>query len=200
MSAVVTGPAHATRGRPRSAAADSAILDAARSILVADGYGGLTMAGVAQRAGVSTATLYRRFQHREDLVVAAVAGHDESSPTPDTGNLGDDVRMIVRDTVRTFRSERGALILAFLGEATRNPALSETLRVRLVSTRRAELREVFIRAAERGEIELPAAVDVVVDLLGGPLFYRLVVTGQPITERVGDDLAALVLAAVGWSA
>ena len=68
---VAFGPA-ATRGRPRSTAADLAIMRATIQILVEDGYDGLTMAGVAQRAGVSTATLYRRYESKVDLVVGCI--------------------------------------------------------------------------------------------------------------------------------
>jgi len=74
------------RGRPRSTAADLAIVHATIEILLQDGYDGLTMAGVAQRAGVSTATLYRRYESKIDLVVGCITTHkDEFHEPVDTG-------------------------------------------------------------------------------------------------------------------
>src|SRR5690349_10214273 len=72
-------------GRPRSAEADEAIHDATAELLANDGYAGLTMSGVANRAGVSTATLYRRWSSKLELVVDVLAAGVEESPVPDTG-------------------------------------------------------------------------------------------------------------------
>jgi len=76
-----------TRGRPRSAEADAAIQEATVDLLATEGYAGLTMSGVAQQAGVSTATLYRRWHSKLDLVVEVLATRAEESPVPDTGTL-----------------------------------------------------------------------------------------------------------------
>src|SRR3954470_10775631 len=80
------------RGRPRSAVADQAIMEATLEILMADGYAGLTMAGVAHRAGVSTATLYRRFRDRDEVVLSALEDRRAHQPAaPDTGTLPGDL-------------------------------------------------------------------------------------------------------------
>lgn len=185
-----------TRGRPRSAAADQAILLAARQLLVADGYGGFTMAGVAAAAGVSTATLYRRYQHRDELVVAALAD-DAPDALPDTGTLRGDITSILRAGARKLGGERGQLIFAIVGDASRNPALRDLLRARMAASRRAELATIFQRAIDRDEMPPPADMNLVIDLLSAPLFYRLVVSGGPINTRIADELTDLILRAVG---
>ena len=189
-----------SRGRPRSVQADQAILDATRAILIRDGYAGLTMAGIAAEAGVSSATLYRRYQCRDDLVVASMAEQDAESSIPDTGDIAEDLAILVSNSVRRFRGDKGQLVLSLVAESNRNPALIESLRARLSTQRRSEVREVFARAVERGQIDPSTPTDLAVDLFAAPLFYRLAVTGEPINERVGRDLCQLVLRAIGYDA
>src|SRR5262245_39218128 len=98
------------RGRPRSTAADLAIVRATLEILLADGYDGLTMAGVAQRAGVSTATLYRRYESKIDLVVGCVTTlKDEFHHPIDTGSLAGDLRALISEGCAAFTSEQVGL-------------------------------------------------------------------------------------------
>lgn len=86
------------RGRPRDAARDRALLDATLAVLAESGYGGLTTAAVAARAKVSTATLYRRWSSKEDLVIAAASTHTQDlEAQPDTGTLEGDLRARLRD-------------------------------------------------------------------------------------------------------
>jgi AcrR family transcriptional regulator len=88
---LVTSLSAPARGRPRSTAADLAIVHATIEILLQDGYDGLTMAGVAQRAGVSTATLYRRYESKVDLVVGCITTLKDQFHEPvDTGSLAGD--------------------------------------------------------------------------------------------------------------
>jgi len=192
----VVNPVAQTRGRPRSAAADIAILTAARQLLISDGYAGLTMAGVAATAGVSTATLYRRYQHRDELVVAALSD-EVAAVLPDTGSLRGDVSTILRAAVTSMSSERGQLIQSIVGDASRNPALRDLLQARMAASRRVELAKIFQRAVDRSDMPAPDDMALVIDLLSAPLFYRLVVSGGAINNRVADDLTDLILRAVG---
>ena len=84
-------PATRPPGRPRSAAADSAILQATLELLLDTGYRGLTMEQVRERAGVGKATLYRRFRSKQELVADAVRHLNQQIPPPDTGNVRDDL-------------------------------------------------------------------------------------------------------------
>jgi AcrR family transcriptional regulator len=187
----------ATRGRPRSAEADEAIRQATVDLLVEDGYAGLTMSGVAQRAGVSTATLYRRWRSKLDLVVDVLAMRAEESPVPDTGTLEGDCRALLQTLVDKARTSQTTPIMAGLvGEIGRNAELASALRANLISPRREALKEVFRRAHARGELHAEIEVSLAADLLFGPLYHRLLVTGEPVTSRVADKLCDLVLRAV----
>jgi AcrR family transcriptional regulator len=189
--------ATASRGRPRSAEADAAIQQATVELLALEGYAGLTMSGVAHRAGVSTATLYRRWHSKLGLVVDVLAARAEESPVPDTGTLEGDCRAILRSLVDKARTTLTTPIMAGLvGEIGRNPELAAALRANLIAPRRQVLNEVFRRAQARGEMRPDIDIAIASDLLFGPLYHRLLITGEPMTVRVADKLCDLVLKAV----
>lgn len=193
----MTETAIATRGRPRSAEADAAIRQATVDLLVADGYAGLTMSGVAHRAGVSTATLYRRWRSKLDLVTDVLALRAEESPVPDTGSLEGDCRSMLHALVDKARTTKTTSILAGLvGEIGRNAELASALRANLIAPRRETLKQVFRRAEARGELNPHVEVGLAADLLFGPVYHRLLVTGEPVTARVADKLCDLVLKAI----
>ena len=184
-------------GRPRSAEADEAIHEATVELLANDGYAGLTMSGVANRAGVSTATLYRRWSSKLELVVDVLAAGAEESPVPDTGTLEGDVRALLQGFVERTRTTQSTAIMAgLIGEVERNPELAGALRSTIIGPRRAALNEVFHRARDRGELRTGVDIGIASDLLFGPLYHRLLVTGEPVTARVADKLGDLVLAAI----
>ena len=185
------------RGRPRSAEADAAIRQATVDLLVAEGYANLTMSGVAARAGVSTATLYRRWSSKLELVVDVLTARAEENPVPDTGSLEGDCRAVVQNLVDKAKTTKSTPLLAGLvGEIGRNAELADTLRNSLIAPRRAALNEVFARAAKRGELRTGVDAELAADLLFGPLYHRLLFTGAPVTAKVAGDLADLVLKAI----
>src|SRR5947209_2999805 len=184
-------------GRPRSTEADEAIRQATIDLLATVGYANLAMSGVATRAGVSTATLYRRWHSKLDLVVDVLGAKAEESPVPDTGSLEGDCRVLLQTLVDKARTTQSTPLLAGLvGEIGHNPELASALRVHLMGPRRAALNEVFTRAKARGELRRGVDVSLAADLLFGPLYHRLLITGEPVTARIADKLADLVLLAV----
>jgi len=193
----VTATATVARGRPRSAEADAAIRQATVDLLASEGFANLTMSGVATQAGVSTATLYRRWSSKVDLVVDVLAARAEEQPVPDTGSLEGDCRAIVHNLVDKARTTHTTKLLAGLvGEIPRNPELGEALRATLIGPRREAFNELFARAAKRGELRKGVDVELAADLLFGPLYHRLLFTGAPVTTKVADELADLVLKAI----
>src|SRR5437764_14983756 len=127
MTPTTTTHAPATIGRPRSAEADDAIRRATLELLAEVGYAGLTMSGVAATAGVSTATLYRRWRSKVELVVGVLQAKSEERPVPDTGTLDGDCRAILHnivDAVRATHAASGAIMAALVGQLGRNRALA----------------------------------------------------------------------------
>src|SRR4249919_3171526 len=105
-TAAATGAGAGRPGRQRSEAADQAILAAALDVLALDGYSGMTMAAVIAKAGVSSATLYRRWPAKQDLVAAALASLHAEIVDIDTGSLEGDVTALVRSIAATATVRR----------------------------------------------------------------------------------------------
>jgi AcrR family transcriptional regulator len=186
------------RGRPRSTAADLAIVHATIQILVQDGYDGLTMAGVAQRAGVSTATLYRRYESKVDLVVGCITTLKDQFHEPvDTGSLAGDIRALVLEGCAAFSSESAGLMKALIGEVQRNPELGEAMRERMLSQRNDHGLRLIELAVERGEIAPPADPELALQMIMGPFVFRSLVTGEPVDGEFADHLCTLALRLLG---
>ena len=188
---------HAPRGRPRSAEADRAIAEATIALLGQVGYGELTMSGVAARAGVSTATLYRRFASKEDLVVSALETLIEVSAPADTGTLRSDLRETLLRLASRMTEERRTLFLSLAAEMRAHPQLGEAARDRLQAPLRGQVEFILSRAAARGEIAPVPDLGLAVSVLCGPLLYRILVTGEPIDAEIVDRMVPLLCAALG---
>jgi AcrR family transcriptional regulator len=182
-----TAPAQVSRrGRPRSEAARAAILDAADELLLARGLGAVSMDAIAERAGVSKATIYRWWPTKEALALDAL--YDDwaaaGDPGRDTGSLKGDLLALLRPWVRRVGSRPYARVIAALIEQARtDPAFAEEYLNRLVRPRREQARAIFDRAIERGEIRADLNVEVALDLLYGALYHRLLHGHAPLNDR-----------------
>jgi AcrR family transcriptional regulator len=187
------------RGRPRSEAARNAILDAAAELLLAHGLGEVSMDAVAERAGVSKATIYRWWPTKETLALEALYWEwDTARPTADdTGSLRGDLLAVLRPWLRRIRARPyGHVIAALVTEANTDPAFAEQYRARFVEPRRQPARALFERAIERGEIPADTDVEVALDLLFGPVYHRLLHGHAPLTDRFMEAVVDSVLAGV----
>ena len=164
------------RGRPRSEARKQAILQAAFELLGERGLAATSMDAVAERAGVSKATIYRWWDSKELLALDALyAAWDTAGPvTRETGTLRAEMLALVRPWVRLVAAGPSARILtALLAEAQNDPEFGTAYRAHFVEPRRDQARAVFSRAIARGEIPDGVDVEVAIDLLWGPLYHRL---------------------------
>jgi len=186
-------PARGRAGRPRSEACDLAIEGAVLDLLVEDGYPGVTMEGVAARAGVGKATLYRRWHAKDRLVLDAVIHRcGEHVVSPDTGSLRGDVIEHTRALVTKFRLH-GPILRAFAAETARNPALAESFRRTFLDDRRAAMREVLARGVARGELPPDADIELLGDVGSALLWHRLAITGAPLSDDLPERIADLVV-------
>jgi AcrR family transcriptional regulator len=183
-------------GRPREERADRAILQAALELMAEQGVRDLRMDEVADRAGVGKATIYRRYRSKEELVAATIATLVSTSITlPDTGSTRTDLLSLMRSAVALYSgSVEAALMPSLVDAMSRDPDLARTVREAFLAGRRAALREVLERGVERGDLRADFDRELALDVLGGPLFYRLLITGGPIDEQLAEDVADLVLA------
>lgn len=186
------GPASAvSAGRPRSEEAHQAILDATLELLAEVGFSALTVEGVANRAGVGKATIYRRWSSKLPLVVEAF-GQLPALQDCDTGSVAKDLKTMLEGYLEVFRITPLASVLpSLVAERAHNPQLGELLEPLLVG-RRQPLRRVFERGIERGELPQGLDLDLAPDLVVGPIAVRLFFRGRrPHPEMVGPmvDLA-----------
>jgi AcrR family transcriptional regulator len=182
----------ATAGRPRSEEAHQAILDATLELLQEVGFSALTVEGVASRAGVGKATIYRRWPSKLPLVVEAF-GQLPSLEDVDTGSLEDDLAQMLSSYLELFHTTPLAAVLPSLaGERAHNPALGQLFDP-VMRGRRQPLTRAFERAIARGE--LPADLDVYLaaDLVVGPIAVRLFFTGSRIQPEMVGPMVRLAL-------
>jgi AcrR family transcriptional regulator len=172
-----------------------AVLDATLQELLAKGYGGLSVDGVAGRSGVSRATLYRRWGGRDGLVLDAVGWFGVShADVPDSGNFDEDLWRWAR-SVRSLLTDpaTAALVRAVLLADSQG---AHDVRQRFWRSRLQRARAIVERAIDRGEIPDDTDVEEVVRHVGAPLYYRFLVLGEPVTIHAADLAAAVTTSAV----
>ena len=162
------------------------------------GYGRLSIDAVAKRAGVGKAAIYRRWRSKLDITVAlasavAVAAID----VPDTGSLRGDIRQYLSNASDALTHPLAQHIVPdLLAEATRNPALADALLDNVRIPRRAKGAILFRRAMERGELPADSDLEMCMDILAGPLYWRLAVVRTPTSDDYLDRLTDMVMAAL----
>lgn len=193
VEGAATGEPVRKAGRPRSAEADVAILQAVLDLLATDGLAQLSMDAVAARAGVGKATIYRRWRSKEALVVDAWRTLIEPVELPDTGSLRGDIDLFMSAIVEKMSSDGFDVLSQITAAARTDPALAEALRD-FIATRRKPMLAMLQRGVERGELREGVDTGLLYDALVGPLFYRLLLTHDRIDRRVANRLVDLVLA------
>ncbi len=155
------------------------------------------MDAVADRAGVSKATIYRWWPTKETLALDALY-HEWAAASPrDTGTLRGDLLSLLRPWVRLAGSRPyGRVIAALITEAQMDPVFAAEYRERFVEPRRDQARAIFGRAIERGEIPADTKVEVALDLLYGALYHRLLHGHAPLNERFARDVIDTALGGI----
>jgi AcrR family transcriptional regulator len=151
------------------------------------------MEGIAARAGVGKATLYRRWKSREDVVAAAVADFVADIAIPDTGSVEEDLLLLERRAVAVYRGRPGRILPGLLAAMASSAEVAHAVRTRFLEGRRAALASVLARGVARGELRSDLDVELALDFLGGPLFYRLLVTGGPLDDTLASGVVTTML-------
>ncbi|UUU30838.1 TetR/AcrR family transcriptional regulator [Streptomyces sp. CA-210063] len=203
-----TPASRAPGGRPRSAAADAAILAATREALVDLGWSKLTLGEVAARAGVAKTTLYRRWAGKNELVVDAVAALFDELRLPDRGSLAADIEGVVLEFAAILaRPEAKSGLMAVIAESTRDDALRERIRASIVDRQKRLVLEGRARAQTRGELPpepnpstATHTTDLIFDVVAGAVVHRTLVSAQPADEQWVRDFTRLLLLGLRGSA
>jgi AcrR family transcriptional regulator len=186
-------------GRPRSAQADQAILQATLEELTDVGYDALSIEAVAQRAGVGKTTIYRRWPSKDELVIAAVQTIRVHVPIPNTGNLRDDLLSLVRGALEigiTYpRIQK--LFTRTLSEVKSNPEVFQVIVDRLIRPRIQGFIELVERAKARGEVRQDLNTFLVLSIVTGPIVYEWVlgaiINDFAATPDLADQMVDMIL-------
>ncbi len=189
------GSASVSTGRPRSEEAHRAILEATLELLAEVGFSALTVEGVASRAGVGKATIYRRWPSKLPLVVEAFGGLPGMEDF-DTGDLGEDLKKMLRSYIQAFNaSPLSAVLPSLAGERAHNPELAKLFEP-VSLARRSPLVRALERAVERGEIEPGIDLELAGDLVVGPIAVCLFFKGGRLNSRAVGPMVDLALAGI----
>lgn len=184
-------------GRPRDAARQQAVLQAAREILSADGYAAVTIAGVAERAGVARTTVYRSWPTKTALMLEAVTELMDLGPAPVTDDWHADLRQAIEGSMRALsRSVAGRSIPALAVDLSRDPELGAEFRARFAQPRKRAVVRLLERGVSLGFVRPDVDLDLVEDMLVAPIVHRLAVTGAAVDKAMVHDLVGLVVRAI----
>jgi AcrR family transcriptional regulator len=182
------------RGRPRNTHADGAIVAATLDLVADVGISGLRVEDVSARAGVGRSAIYRRYESKSSLVAAAIAALVSEISLPDTGSTRDDLLALMADAVAVYSDPLRAGVMPSLVAAMRHePELASAIREGFLTKRRDALRAVLERGVARGDLRADLDTELALDVLGGPLFYRLLITGGPLDASLVEGVADLIL-------
>lgn len=190
-------PGSGRGGRPRDPRLHEAIADATIALLAEAGYEALTMEAVSCRAGTTKAAIYRRWTSKAALVADVFAARAETAMVvPDTGSVRGDLLAHVRNVIAAFGAPVGRAVLNVVTAGRSHPDLAEPLRTGFVRRRRQAVAEILARGIGRGEIPAGADAGLAADLLLGPVYYRLLVSGEPVDATIAPALVEAALGAV----
>ena len=175
----VTTPLPSAPGRPRSTAADRAILQAAIKLLKEAGYARMSVESVAAEAGVGKTTIYRRYQNKGELVIAAIGTFVQRPEVPDSGATRDDLVKVLGLFQAHIITGLGTSTLGTLMvEEAHHPEFIARFRELIVEPRREVFRVLLRRGIERGELRADIDIEMAVDFLTGGMVMRRLRAGK----------------------
>jgi AcrR family transcriptional regulator len=193
-AAIDGAPPERRVGRPRAAGVDEALLDATLELAGRVGIAGMSMDDLAQRAGVSKATIYRRWPSKEALVLDALQRAIRPFDPVDTGSVRSDLQHYLTELAHRMRTGRTSDILPeLIAASVRDHALRASLDD-WVRHRRQPLTAILSRGVNRGELPPAADVEVVVDAVMGAFVYRRLLSHEPLDADFVSRLVETVLA------
>jgi AcrR family transcriptional regulator len=171
------------RGRARSPQSQKKILAATAELLSEGGFQTVTMEAVAARAGVAKTTLYRWWPNRAALALDCVSARmTPITPAPRAGSYRKRFQRQLKATIRLLNGRQGQSILALIGAKQTDPSLGHAYSEQIARPRRARTRKMAQQAIQAGELAPGTDPDLFLDAIYGPLYYRKVVSGEPVTD------------------
>jgi len=186
------------RGRPRDPDMDQAILRATVELLSEVGYVQVTVAEVARRAGVSKPAIYRRWSQKSQLAVEAMVTQMRPGKDNDSGSAAGDLLALTEQLIAALTyTPLGRVLPGLVAELAADPVLAASYRDLVIKPNQAQWRAAIERGITRGELSNQTDVDFVLNTLVGPLYFSLLITGEPIDPGYARTAVDLVFARYG---
>ena len=184
-------------GRKRSEESRQAILAAALELVGEAGFGGLTIEGIAARAGTGKQTVYRWWPSKADVLLDALATQaDLQIPVPDEGSYAADVQEFLTATFALGRQAWVMEVLRVLMAQTQiDEGFGERFRAEFLQRRRDALAVIVDRARERGDLPASPPPGLLADIVFGVIWYRVLAYHRPLDEGLPDELIATLTGA-----
>jgi AcrR family transcriptional regulator len=182
----------------RSARAHAAILEATRELLAKGGVRELTVEGVALRSGVAKTTIYRRWRSKDELALAVLLDMVQTVvAVPELADTRAELLVLVKGAVRVLgKTLMGTVMQGLVSELASESGLAVAFRTQVVALRLAEVKRLLDRGIERGEIRSDVDVVLAHELLFGPVYYRLFLSGGRLDNGLAERIVDAVLPAL----
>ena len=180
-------------GRPVDHSIDRAVVDAVLAELRRSGYRSITMGGIARKIRRARASLYRRWPSKRHLVAYAVVTELGANPSPDTGSLRIDLMRAVETLVTGFHGALGSALAGLVGEMADDPVLARTIRKEVLAKRRRSIRAAFQRGIKRGEIRSDVNIDLLMDMLTAPFYFRTLFGHVKLSATMIETVVDIIL-------
>jgi AcrR family transcriptional regulator len=189
-------PSPPVRGRPRDPRTRATILAAARALLERGGLTAVTIEAIAHKAGVSRPTIYRYWPNAPAVAMAAFL---DASGAPTAARASRSplaaLRAQLHAVADAFAAPAGRSIAAMVAAAQSETELAKAFRNEFIARNRDAARLLLERCVEARLVDCPTDMELALDLIFGPLFYRLLMGHAPITRGFVDRLIDAVIPA-----
>ncbi|HEY4212675.1 MAG TPA: TetR/AcrR family transcriptional regulator [Steroidobacteraceae bacterium] len=188
----VAAPEHGL-GRPRDEQIDADVVSAVLSVLRSKGYRAVTIDGIARKVGRARTSIYRRWPSKRHLVAYAVVTELGENPAADTGSLRKDLEGAVGTLMTGFAGPLGQALAGLVADMAQDSELADSIREEVLAARRRSMRDAFTRAITRGEVRADVNAELVLDMLTGPFYFRVLFGHAPITRRMVTEIVEYIL-------
>ena len=184
------------RGRPKNPSIDAEVVAAVLDGLRLRGYRGVTIEGVARQVKRARTSLYRRWPSKRHLVADAVVAELGAQPAPETGSLRRDLKAAVGTLLTAFSGTMGKALPGLVADMALDPALARMIREKVLAARRRSIRAAFERDVARGESRRGFDIDLLIDMLTAPFYFRALFGHLPSSPATVNTVVDYVLTMV----
>ncbi len=187
----IVSSASKRRGRQRSEESEEAILGAITELLKTKPLRDISIEEIARKAGVGKATIYKWWPSKAYIAFDAFSKKlTEMVPIRDTGSAERDFKEQLRSLFAFFDTPAGLVLRHFLAEGLVDGEFASLFRDRFIKPRRESIGVIFDRAVERGQIRRGLDREVVLDLIYGPGFYRILIRHEPFVRTTVNEMVS----------